>query len=160
MRSHTAPATYFAQPPLGSYLAIPSYLILPLPVPGKVVAILTPSPKREHVVGLLQLGASAPGVAALSAQPLPAAVAALQAAGSSSGSASTVPSSAVPTCYLMPLDPRLPRCVVRPSELKNLPTALLEELVAGPDKAENRWGWGGAWLEWREGAGKSAGAFL
>eukprot|EP00198_Chlamydomonas_reinhardtii_P003968 XP_001693304.1 3'-5' exoribonuclease [Chlamydomonas reinhardtii] len=109
-----------------------------LRITGKVVAILTPSPKREHVVGLLQLGASAPGVAALSAQPLPAAVAALQAAGSSSGSASTVPSSAVPTCYLMPLDPRLPRCVVRPSELKNLPTALLEELVAGPDKAENR----------------------
>ncbi|KAG2425885.1 hypothetical protein HYH02_014948 [Chlamydomonas schloesseri] len=105
---------------------------------GKVVAILTPSPKREHVVGLLQLGAPAAGVAPLSSQPLLAAVAALQAAGSSSGSASTVPSSAVPTCYLMPLDPRLPRCVVRPSELKNLPTALLEELVAGPDQAENR----------------------
>ncbi|KAG2422006.1 hypothetical protein HXX76_016332 [Chlamydomonas incerta] len=109
-----------------------------LRITGKVVAILTPSPKREHVVGLLQLGAPAAGVAPLSAHPLSAAVAALQAAGSSSGSASTVPSSAVPTCYLMPLDPRLPRCVVRPSELKNLPTALLEELMLGPEKAENR----------------------
>ncbi|KAG2422037.1 hypothetical protein HXX76_016317 [Chlamydomonas incerta] len=41
-----------------------------LRITGKVVAILTPSPKREHVVGLLQLGAPAAGVAPLSAHPL------------------------------------------------------------------------------------------
>ncbi len=89
---------------------------------AKVVAILSPSPKREHVVGLLQLGAAP-----------------------SAPSASAYQSAPAPTCYLVPLDPRLPRCVVRPAELKNLPEALWEELRAGQEGGEggeagSRWG--------------------
>ncbi|KAG2498028.1 hypothetical protein HYH03_003789 [Edaphochlamys debaryana] len=89
-----------------------------LRITGKVAAILTPSPKREHLVGLLQLGQPQAGSgpqAGPQAGPLPPGA----------------------TCYLLPLDPRLPRAVVRPSELKCLPEALIQELRAG-EAAESR----------------------
>lgn len=86
------------------------------PPPGKVVAILEPSRKREAVVGVLL--------------PVETALAASPPQGSNPGpvvgaAAANVSAGAYQGCLMLfPLDPRLPKCIVGPEHVATLPQEL------------------------------------
>eukprot|EP00775_Hariotina_reticulata_P008717 gene8717-8898_t len=91
---------------------------------GKVVSILEPSPRREAVVGVLLTPA-----AAMSARPGAA-------AGSTLSPAAAYASAALSAgaynnqLMLVPLDPRLPKCLVTPSSMAGVSQALCDEASA------------------------------
>eukprot|EP00883_Tetradesmus_obliquus_P011050 jgi/Sobl393_1/3791/SZX67493.1 len=96
-------------------------------VTGKVVAILEPSPRREAIVGVLLTPA--------------AAMAAAAAAGGSSSSAALPPPAAAAAAalasgayegclMLVPLDPRLPKGLLPPGAVAELPEELRAEAAA------------------------------
>ncbi|WIA18422.1 hypothetical protein OEZ85_009882 [Tetradesmus obliquus] len=96
-------------------------------VTGKVVAVLEPSPRREAIVGVLLTPA--------------AAMAAAAAAGGSSSSAALPPPAAAAAAalasgayegclMLVPLDPRLPKGLLPPGAVAELPEELRAEAAA------------------------------
>ncbi|GLC40378.1 hypothetical protein PLESTM_001055900, partial [Pleodorina starrii] len=110
---------------------------------AKVVGVLTPSPKREQVVGLLRLAGRLPdprlpswdpaAQPKLPPGPLSAAVEAALAEDPPEGE--PLPPQGCPHFQLLPVDPRLPVCRVRAAQVFNLSESLLVGLLRGEQEA-------------------------